>query len=307
MARARPPWAGEGGRFGYDADRQDAHRRPPPLHPARAGTAKTAKVPTRARDIRPYDCGQARGARREDDMPRHQSRAGQRARAVQKATGTKGKYTELLRAKPGPRSARREPAHAEAARRLAARLRADLGAEGETAARLVDEAVAWALKDLELKHALLRAHGDPAARACLRPAVDEHAVGAVAVHDAPLVQVVCMVLELAAGEEDAASADLLRAAADVLDRLVGHGNHLCNPAIYGVQAGGWLTEQRAWERIYTTTAPVAVVAAAALRTMREAARIPDEDELTDADCMFTLQEAVRFARTAADLAVCPAA
>lgn len=37
----------------YDADRQDAHRRPPPLHPARAGTAKTAKVPTRARDIPP--------------------------------------------------------------------------------------------------------------------------------------------------------------------------------------------------------------------------------------------------------------
>ncbi|MFB6931268.1 hypothetical protein [Streptomyces chartreusis] len=238
-------------------------------------------------------------------MPHRQSRAGQRARALQKATGTKGNYTELLRARLGPRGARREPAHAEVARRLSAQLRADLGADAEKAARLVDEAVSWALKDLELKHALLRTHGDLAARARLQPAVDEHAACAVAVHDAPLVQVVCMVLELAAGEEEAASADLLRAAADVLDRLVGHGNHIGNPAIYGVRAGGWLTEPRAWERLYTTTAPVAVVAAAALRTMRDAARIPDEDELTDADCMFTLKEAVRCARTAADLACHP--
>ncbi|MFJ9250341.1 hypothetical protein [Streptomyces sp. NPDC101776] len=41
--------------------------------------------------------------------------------------------------------------------------------------------------------------------------------------------------------------------------------------------------------------------------LRAAARIPDENELTYADCMFTLQEAVRFARTAADLAVTSAA
>ncbi|MFI8932370.1 hypothetical protein ACIG3E_32485 [Streptomyces sp. NPDC053474] len=61
-----------------------------------------------------------------------------------------------------------------------------------------------------------------------------------------------------------------------------------------------------WERIYTTAAPAAVVAAAALRSMREAARIPGEDELADVDCMFTLREAVRSARTAAGLAVCPA-
>ncbi|MGW3312924.1 hypothetical protein ACWDG9_40820 [Streptomyces sp. NPDC001073] len=59
--------------------------------------------------------------------------------------------------------------------------------------------------------------------------------------------------------------------------------------------------------MYTTTAPVAVVASAVLRTLREAARLPDEDELTDADCMFTLQEAFRFARTAADLAAISAA
>ncbi|MFG3590513.1 hypothetical protein [Streptomyces sp. NPDC047990] len=239
-------------------------------------------------------------------MPRNQSRAGQRARAVQKATGAKGKYTELLREKLGPRGARRESAHVEPARRLAAQLRAGLGADGEKAARLVDEAVAWALKDRELKHALLRTPGDLAARARLRPVLHEHAAGEVTVHDAPLVQVVYMVLETAAEEEESASADLLRAAADVLDRLVG-ASHICNPAIYGVRAGGWLTEPRLWERIYTTTTPVAVVAAAALRTMREAARIPDEDELADADCMFTLQEAVRFARTAADLAVRPAA
>lgn len=237
-------------------------------------------------------------------MPRNQSRAGQRARVVQKATGGKGKYTELLREKFDPRGARREPVHAEPARRLAAQLRVGLGADGEKAARLVDAAVAWAVKDHELEHALLRAPGGLAARARLRPVLDEHAADEVAVHDAPLVQVVYMVLEAAAEEE--ASADLLRAAADVLDRLVG-ASHIGNPAIYGVRAGGWLTEPRMWERIYTTTVPVAVVAAAAVRTMREAARVPDEDELTDADCMFTLQEAVRFARTAADLAVRPAA
>ncbi|MFH0246437.1 hypothetical protein ACGRHY_29360 [Streptomyces sp. HK10] len=245
-------------------------------------------------------------------MPRNQSRAGQRARAAQKATGGKGKYTELLRAKLGPRGTRREPAHVEPARRLAAYLRADLGAGGETAARLVDEAVHWALKDRELKHALLRADGDLTASARLRRALDEHAAGGVAVHDAPLVQAVCMVLEAAAdadqeaGIDQEAGADLLRAAADVLDRLVGDG-HICNPAVYGVRAGGWLTEPRMWERIYTTTDPVAVVAAAALRTMREAARIPDEDEATDAKCMFTLQEAARYARAAADLAARPAA
>ncbi|MXM68698.1 hypothetical protein GR925_36130 [Streptomyces sp. HUCO-GS316] len=60
-------------------------------------------------------------------------------------------------------------------------------------------------------------------------------------HDAPLVQVVYMVLEMAVEEVESASANLLRAAADVLDRLVGHGNHVCNPAIFGVRAGGWLT------------------------------------------------------------------
>ncbi|KNE81404.1 hypothetical protein AB0B04_18755 [Streptomyces xinghaiensis] len=237
-------------------------------------------------------------------MPRNQSRAGQRARAVQKTTGRKSKYTELLRAKLGPRGARREPIHAEPARRLAAHLRAGLGADGEKAARLVDEAVAWAVKDRELKHALLGAPGGLAARARLRPSLYEHAASEVTVHDAPLVQVVYMVLEAAAEEE--ASADLLRAAADVLDRLVG-ASHICNSAIYGVRADGWLTEPRMFERIYTTTDPVAVIAAAALRTMREAARIPDEDEMTDADCMFTLQEAVRFAHTAADLAARPTA
>ncbi|MEV0936379.1 hypothetical protein ACIBMX_47045 [Streptomyces phaeochromogenes] len=102
------------------------------------------------------------------------------------------------------------------------------------------------------------------------------------------------------------SADLLRAAADVLDRIVG-ASHICNAAIYEVRAGGWLTESRMFERFHTAVTPVAVVAAAALRTMREAARIPDEDELTDADCLFTLQETVRFACTAADLAARQAA
>ncbi|MDC2959453.1 hypothetical protein [Streptomyces gilvifuscus] len=51
----------------------------------------------------------------------------------------------------------------------------------------------------------------------------------------------------------------------------------------------------------------AVVAAAALRTIREAARSPDEDDVADAGCMFILHEAVRFACTAAGLAVRPAA
>ncbi|WP_327341372.1 hypothetical protein [Streptomyces europaeiscabiei] len=126
--------------------------------------------------------------------------------------------------------------------------------------------------------------------------MDEHAADEVTVHDAPLVQVVYLVLETAAEEE--ASAGLLRAGADVLDRLVGHGNRISNSAIYGVRASGWLTEPRMFERICTTTAPVAVVAvvaAAALRTIREAARIPDEDEPTDADCVFTLQGDVRGA------------
>ncbi|WP_030872366.1 hypothetical protein [Streptomyces sp. NRRL S-37] len=237
-------------------------------------------------------------------MPRNQSRAGQRARAAQKAMGSTGKYTELLRAKPGPHGARREPAHVEPARRLAAQLRAGFGADGEKTAHLVDAAVAWALKDRALKHALLQEPGNLAACARLRSALDEHAADVVTVHDASLVQAVYMVLETAAEEE--MSAQLLRAAADLLDWLVGT-SHICNPAIYGVRADGWLTEPRTFERIYTTTAPAAVVAAAALRTMREAARIPDEDELTDIDCMFTFQEAARFARTAADLAARPAA
>ncbi|MFM9458332.1 hypothetical protein [Streptomyces europaeiscabiei] len=91
-----------------------------------------------------------------------------------------------------------------------------------------------------------------AARARLVTVLHEHAAGEVRVHDAPLVQVVYEVLEMAAEEEESVSTELLR-------------------------------------------------------TMREAARIPDEDEATDADCMFTLEAAVRFARTAADLAVRPAA
>ncbi|MFE9813184.1 hypothetical protein [Streptomyces sp. NPDC005548] len=239
-------------------------------------------------------------------MPRNQSRTGQRARAAQKATDTQTKYTELLRAKHGPRGTRREPGHAEPTRRLASLLRAHGGADGEKAARLVDEALAWALKDHGLKQALLRtpAADSTAARTRFRAVLDDHAAGEVTVHDAPLLQVVHMVLEAAAEEEE--NAELLRAAADVLDRLVG-ASHICNAAIYGVRAGGWLAEPRMVERVYTTTDPVAVVAAAALRTMREAARIPDEDELTDADCMFTLHEVVRFARTAADLAARSAA
>ncbi|GAA2720672.1 MULTISPECIES: hypothetical protein [Streptomyces] len=60
-------------------------------------------------------------------------RAGQRACAAQRATGTKGKYTELLRVNLGPRGARREPVHAEPARRLAALRRAAAGATGATA------------------------------------------------------------------------------------------------------------------------------------------------------------------------------
>lgn len=81
-------------------------------------------------------------------MPRNQSRASQRARRLQKTTG--GKYTPLLRKANSPRFASKEPAHAEPARRLAACLRADLGAEGEKAARLVDDALAWAVKAREL-------------------------------------------------------------------------------------------------------------------------------------------------------------
>ncbi|MEU6355219.1 hypothetical protein ABZ896_38905 [Streptomyces sp. NPDC047072] len=237
-------------------------------------------------------------------MPRKQSRAGQRARAAQKTVGRTGGYTELLRAGLGPRGARREPAHAEPARRLAAQVRASLGADGEEAARRVDAAVAWAVKDHGLKQALLRTPGGCAARSRLRPALAAHAAGEVAVHDAPLVQAVYVALEAAAEQE--AGADLLRAAADVLDRLVG-ASHIGSPAISGVRAGGWLTAPTMWERVYTTTDPVAVVASAALRMMREAARIPDEDEGTDADCMFTLQEAVRCAGTAADLAARSAA
>ncbi|MDX3132714.1 hypothetical protein PV367_23715 [Streptomyces europaeiscabiei] len=54
------------------------------------------------------------------------------------------------------RGTHRGPVDVEPARRLAARPRADLGAEGEKVARLVDAVVAWAVKDRELKHALLR-------------------------------------------------------------------------------------------------------------------------------------------------------
>ncbi|MFH8260460.1 hypothetical protein [Streptomyces roseolus] len=127
----------------------------------------------------------------------------------------------------------------------------------------------------------------------------EHHDGEVTVHDAPLVQAVHLVLEAAADQQG--TPELLRAAADVLNELVGR-SHICNAAIYGVRADGWLTPRQTWERVYTTTDPVAALAAAAMRTLRDAADIPDEDELTDADCMFTLKEAVRFTSAAADLA-----
>ncbi|MGW4026761.1 hypothetical protein [Streptomyces sp. NPDC005009] len=52
-----------------------------------------------------------------------------------------------------------------------------------------------------------------------------------------------------------------------------HSQRSTSLDIYGVRAGGWLTEPRMPERICTTTAPAAV-AAAALCTMREAARTP---------------------------------
>ncbi|MFD7772033.1 hypothetical protein [Streptomyces sp. NPDC059787] len=91
------------------------------------------------------------------------------ARAAQKATGRNGKYTELLRAKLGLHSARREPVHVEPSRRLAAHLRADFGADGEKTARLVDAAVTWTVKGRELKHVLLRAPGDPIRAPSLRP------------------------------------------------------------------------------------------------------------------------------------------
>ncbi|MFE5857808.1 hypothetical protein ACFQ61_31915 [Streptomyces sp. NPDC056500] len=146
-----------------------------------------------------------------------------------------------MRAHLGPHGARREPVHAEPSRRLAAQLRASLNTDGDKAARLVDAAVAWAVKDRELKHTLLRPPSGSAAPARLRTALDEHRADEVTVHDAPLVQAVHMVLQMAAEEE--ASAELLRAAADVLDSLVG-ASHICNPAIYGVRAGGWLTEPR---------------------------------------------------------------
>lgn len=122
-------------------------------------------------------------------------------------------------------------------------------------------------------------------------------------HNAPLVQVVYTVLERAADE--AASPDLLRATADVLDNLVG-SSHVGNAAISGVRADNWLTA-RTWDWLYTTTEPTAVLAAAALRMLHDAASIPDEDDLTDTDCWFTLKEAARLARTAADLAARPAA
>jgi hypothetical protein len=54
-------------------------------------------------------------------MPRNQSRPGRRARAMQKAMGSTGEYTELLRAKIGLHGTRREPVHVEPARRLATR------------------------------------------------------------------------------------------------------------------------------------------------------------------------------------------
>ncbi|MFE5199046.1 hypothetical protein ACFQ93_36025 [Streptomyces sp. NPDC056601] len=127
----------------------------------------------------------------------------------------------------------------------------------------------------------------------------------IAVHDAPLVQVVHMVLEMAADE--AAPPQMLRAAADIPNRLVGYDNYICNPAIYGVRAARWPTAPRMWVPAYTTTDPVATLAAGALRSLRDAACIPDQDEMTDAECLFTLQEAVRFALSAADLAARAAA
>lgn len=213
------------------------------------------------------------------------------------------KYTAALRDAPAARLVRKEPVHAEPARRLALHLRDVESDMGTTTARLVGDALAWTLKDRELTWSLWESWQAPDAHARYRAqeALNAHRVDEIAVHDAPFVQVVYAVLEMAADE--AAPPELLRAAADVLDRLVGHGNHICNPAIYGVRADGWLTASRMWQTVYTTTDPVAALAAAALRTLGDAARIPDEDELTDADCMFTLQEAVRLAVTAADLAV----
>ncbi|MFD0078544.1 hypothetical protein ACFVIY_39780 [Streptomyces sp. NPDC127166] len=210
-------------------------------------------------------------------MPRSQSRPAQRVRRAQKDTG--GKYTALLReATVAPRRPRKEPAHLEPARRLAARLRLDLGIDAETAARRVDDALAWALKARELSWTLIKTpETDTSSYSQARKAMREHHDGEVTVHDAPLVQAVHLVLEAAADQQG--TPELLRAAADVLDRLVGH-SHICNAAIYGVRADGCLTPRQTWERVYTTTDPVAALASAAMRTLRDAADIPDEDELT---------------------------
>lgn len=50
-----------------------------------------------------------------------------------------------------------------------------------------------------------------------------------------------------------------------------------------------------FERIYTTTAPVAVSRRRPYARCGRPARILDEDEPTDTDCVFTLQEDVRGA------------
>ncbi|MFB8272933.1 hypothetical protein ACFC96_40990 [Streptomyces sp. NPDC055955] len=239
-------------------------------------------------------------------MPRHQSRAARRARRAQEATGRSRKYTALLRAAAAPPFIRKDPVHADSARRLADHLRAVEGDAAQKAARFVDDALAWALKDRELLWVLWETPDSaPEARRRAGDVLKAHRVDEIAVHDAPLVKVVHLVLEMAADE--AAPPQLLRAAADVLNRLVGYDNYIFNSAIYGVRAAGWLSAPRMGEPVYTTTDPVATLAAGALRSLRDAARIPDEDDLTDAECLFTLQEAVRFALSAADLAAPEAA
>jgi hypothetical protein len=69
----------------------------------------------------------------------------------------------------------------------------------------------------------------------------------------------------------------------------------------------WTSSEDADGAIGPAAVLVAVVASAALCVLREAARSPDEDELTDVDRMVTLRDEVRIACAAAGLVVRPAA
>lgn len=238
-------------------------------------------------------------------MPRKQSRNAQRARARQKASG--GKYTALLReaaggaAPPGvpgnpPAGPRTEHSLAAPTRRLIYHLRTEQGPSGRTTAHNLDRALNWALSDRASSYGR-----SPGADPTEPPSVPSWALKPL-VHDAPLVQAVVEVLETAAYGE--ASAELLRAAADVFTEL--HDDfYEWSGAVLGVGEIQELTSAPPRHLGDIIDGQAIALAEAALRCMREAARIVGKGDPVNLDSWILLEQVPPLIHLAAHLVAHP--